>query len=147
MLEKIREFYFDFFVATLSLYKSKLHNWSNFCSEQDLVEGFIQAILMSGRRHKILNLLIEFSNSIFIKIYFKAYWRWTCIQNKLPYKVYSMLSYLFALQTKIFFKGFTPLNPHQGPAINLLRSLQHFESLTCILQHSKTQSLFKNGHK
>ena len=37
--------------------------------------GFIQAILMSGRRYKKLSLLIEFSNSIFIKFYFKAYWR------------------------------------------------------------------------
>ena len=36
-------------------------------------QGFIQAILMSGRRHKKLNLLIEFSNAIFIKFYFKAH--------------------------------------------------------------------------
>ena len=34
-------------------------------------QGFIQAILMSGRRHKILNLLIEFSSSIFIKFVLK----------------------------------------------------------------------------
>ena len=33
----------------------------------------MQAILMSGRRHKKLNLLIEFWNSIFIKRHFKAY--------------------------------------------------------------------------
>ena len=37
------------------------------------LQKFIQAILMSGRPHKKLNLLIEFSNSIFIKFYFKAY--------------------------------------------------------------------------
>ena len=37
------------------------------------IQGFIQAILMYGRRHKKLNLLIEFSNSIFIKFCFKAY--------------------------------------------------------------------------
>ena len=61
-------------------------------------QGFIQAILMSCRQHKILNLLIEFSNSIFIKICFKAYWCGTCIQNKLAYKVSSILSYLFVLQ-------------------------------------------------
>ena len=60
------------------------------------VQGFIQAILMSGRRHKKLILLIEFS--IFIKFYFKAYWRWICIQNKLAYYVSSILSYLFFLQ-------------------------------------------------
>ena len=64
---------------------------------RDHVQGFIQAILMSGRRHKKLNLLIEFS--IFIKFYFKAYWRWICIQNKLAYYVSSTLSYLFFLQT------------------------------------------------
>ena len=39
-----------------------------------LSQEFIQAILTFGRRHKKLNLLIEFSNSIFIKFYFKAYW-------------------------------------------------------------------------
>ena len=33
-------------------------------------QGFIQAIFMSGRRHKKLS-LIEFSNSIYIKCYFK----------------------------------------------------------------------------
>ena len=38
------------------------------------LHGFIQAILMSGRRLKKFNLLIEFSNTIFIKKYFKAYW-------------------------------------------------------------------------
>ena len=38
-------------------------------------QGFIQGILMSGRRHKRRNVLIEFPNSIFIKIYLKAYWR------------------------------------------------------------------------
>ena len=30
-------------------------------------QGCVQAILMSGRQHKKLNLRIEFSNSIFIK--------------------------------------------------------------------------------
>ena len=33
-----------------------------------LTEGFIQAILMSGRRHKKLNLLFDFSNSILINL-------------------------------------------------------------------------------
>ena len=39
------------------------------------LQGFIQAISMSGRRHKKLNLQIEFSNSIFIKFCFKGFWR------------------------------------------------------------------------
>ena len=50
-----------------------------------VLQGFIQALLMSGRQHKMLNLLSEFSNSIFIKIYFKAYWYWTYIRNTLAY--------------------------------------------------------------
>ena len=33
----------------------------------------ILAVLMSGRWHKKLNIIIEFSNSIFIKFYFNAY--------------------------------------------------------------------------
>ena len=37
-------------------------------------QGFIQAILIFVRRHKKLNLLIEFSNSIFITFYFKTFW-------------------------------------------------------------------------
>ena len=37
-------------------------------------QRFIKAIWMSVRRYRKLNLLIEFSNSIFIKFYFKAYW-------------------------------------------------------------------------
>ena len=46
--------------------------------------GFIHAILMSGGWQKNLNLLIKFSNSVFIKLYYKGYWQ-TCIQNKLAY--------------------------------------------------------------
>ena len=38
------------------------------------IQRFIQAVLMSSRRHKKLNLPIKFSNSIFIKCDFKAYW-------------------------------------------------------------------------
>ena len=36
-------------------------------------QGFIQVILMSGTRHKKFNLPFEFLNSIFIKLYLKAY--------------------------------------------------------------------------
>ena len=76
-------------------------------------QGFNQAILMSGRGYKILNLLIEFSNLIFIKIYFKAYWRWTCIQSKwhtkflLFYAIYLSSRYK---KTKMF-QGFYPTEP------------------------------------
>ena len=68
---------------------------------------------MSGRRHKILNLLIESSNLIIVKICFKAYWHWTCIQNKLAYKVSSILSYLFVSRCKKtkMFQGFYPPEP------------------------------------
>ena len=45
-----------------------------------------------------------------------------------------------------FFQGLYPKNFYQGSAMNLFRSLQHLEAPTCILQHSKTQSLFKNRH-
>ena len=59
-------------------------------------------ILMYGRRHKKLNLLNEFPNSVFnfdfLFIYFQAYWRCTSIQNKLACKFCSILSYLFVLQ-------------------------------------------------
>ena len=37
------------------------------------MQGFTQTILMSGRRHKKLNLLIEFRNSVYKKFYFEAY--------------------------------------------------------------------------
>ena len=44
-----------------------------------LPQEFMQSILVSDRRQKKLSVLIKFSNSIFIKFYFKAYWRLTCI--------------------------------------------------------------------
>ena len=49
------------------------------------VQGFMQAILISGRRHKKLNLLTEFWNSIFIIFFLKRIktkWLRACIQNK-----------------------------------------------------------------
>ena len=53
------------------------------------IQGYIQAILMSGRPHKKLNLVIEFSNSTFIKFYFKACWCLKiCIRNKCAYKAF-----------------------------------------------------------
>ena len=108
------------------------------------IQGYIQAILMSGRRHKKLNLLIEFSNSTFIKFYFKACWCLKiCIRNKCAYEVFFLFEAIYlssrCKQTKMF-KGFTPLTPHHD-------LLQHLETPSCILQHLKTQSLFKNGYK
>ena len=49
------------------------------------IQGFIQTILMSIRQQKKLNLLIEFSNPIFIKFYFKVLWRWNFVQNTLTF--------------------------------------------------------------
>ena len=43
--------------------------WTN--SSPSYFQGFIQAILMSGRWHKKLNLLIWLSNSIFINLILK----------------------------------------------------------------------------
>ena len=94
-------------------------------------QGFIQAILMPVRRHKKLNLLIEFSNSIFIKFYFIAFQHKSFVQN-------TFLSFRYK-KAKIFHELY-PTNPHQVSAINLLHSFQHLETFTCILQHSKTQS-------
>ena len=67
-------------------------------------QGFNQAILMPGGRHKKLNLLTECSKSIFIKFYFKACRHLTCSQNKLAYKVSSISNYLSSRckKTKIF---------------------------------------------
>ena len=56
-------------------------------------------------------------NSIFIKFYFKAYLRWTYIQNTLAYYISSILNYSFVLQMQK-----DPLNPHQGFAMNPLWS-------------------------
>ena len=54
-----------------------IHDQANpFLSDEDILyQRFIQAVLTFGKRHKKHNLLIEFSNSIFIKFYFKAYCR------------------------------------------------------------------------
>ena len=43
-------------------------------------------------------------------------------------------------KTTKMFKGFYPLNPHQGSAMNPLQNLQQLETPTCILQHWKSQS-------
>ena len=43
------------------------------------------------------------------------------------------------------FSGVLPPNPHQRSAMNPLQSLKHLKTPTCVLQYSKTQSLFKKG--
>ena len=121
----------------------------SFCIQNLYKQGFIQAILMSVRQHKTLNLLIQFSNSIFTnlhKFYFQACWHWTCIQNELIDKVSSILSYLFVLQIQKgqkIFQGLYCLNPKQDSTMNSLWSLHHLRTPTCILHRLKTQSLFK----
>ena len=70
--------------------------------------------LMSVRRPKNSNLLIEFLNLIFIKSYFKAYWHWTCIQIKFPCKVSSIVSYLFVLQI-VKDQHFLGVLPNEAP--------------------------------
>ena len=65
---------------------------SSFRKDRSTNQRFVQATLMSVRQHKKLNLLIEFSNSILVKFYFKVCWRRTCIQNKLAYQVSSILN-------------------------------------------------------
>ena len=55
---------------TLGLTFSSKLDWGSYIIS---IQEFIQAILMSRRRPKKLNLITEFSNSIFIKFYFKAH--------------------------------------------------------------------------
>ena len=87
---------------------------------------------MSGRRHKKLNLQIEFSNSLFIKFYLKH------IGVKLAFKI-NLLIRFFVFQAIYLssrckktkhFQGLYPLpmNHHQGLAMNSLRSLYHLKS-------------------
>ena len=57
---------------------------------------------MSGGQYTKLNILIEFSNSVFIKFYFKILtqrdWHRTCIENNLACLISSILTCSFALQ-------------------------------------------------
>ena len=51
---------------------SNVGNFGNACKFSN-IGIIILAVLTSGRWHKKLNIIIEFSNSIFIKFYFNAY--------------------------------------------------------------------------
>ena len=94
-------------------------------------QAFIQAIWMSGRWHKKLSLLFEFSYSILIKFnyvffYFKLFIWPPFVKNN-------------------NFLGFYTWHPHQGSAMNLLQSLQHLENPTSILYNLKI--LLENEHQ
>ena len=143
--------------------------WGHTVTNTNNEQRFIQAILMSGRRHKKFSVLIEFSNSLFINIivkHIKTCWRETCIQYKLVCWVSSTFNYSFALYMLNIFLGLCPLNPHQSFTIKLMWSLHHicphhilhppcappsafynnFVMIFHELEHSKTQSLLKNRH-
>ena len=80
------------------------------------IGGSIQAILVPGRRHKKLNLLIEFWNSVFIKFDFEAY------QNQVASSLHSKkidLLCFFLFQAFIYppdtkSSGVSPLDPPPG---------------------------------
>ena len=145
----VHPFFKQCFFNSTSVLLNSFMNWASNVAKQE----FIQAILMSSRQHKKLNLLIEFSNSIFRKFYFKAYWHWTYIQYKIGYYVSSILNHLFVLQMSNVkrSKDFKAL-----PTEPLLRlppwthcraySISRPPHPPCIWQHWKSQSLFKNGH-
>ena len=62
---------------------AKMLIWAPFLQSMCTFQGFIQTLLMSGRRHEKLNLVIKFWNLIFMKFYFEVY------QNKLASSLYS----------------------------------------------------------
>ena len=87
-------------------------------------QGFIEAILISGRRKKTtqkLNLLIEFLNSVFIKFPFKV----TGVE--LAFRIINLQIFFYfklfmcSLDVKRskYFKAFIPPNPHRELAAEL----------------------------
>ena len=109
--------------------------------EYTIIRAILQAILMSGRRQKKLILLI------FKKLDFKGNQHWICIQNKLSCKLFYFKLFVWPPDVKRTksFRGFSPLKPHKVSPMSLLQRLP-VQTLNCILQQSKTQSLFKSGH-
>ena len=65
------------------------------------------------RQHKKLNLLIEFSNSIFIKFYLKAFWCCYFVQNTFTNTFTS-----FRCKKAKIFHELCPVNPNQGFTMN-----------------------------
>ena len=92
--------------------------------------GFIQAMII--RR---LNLLIEFSNSILIKCYFKAFQHWIFfkIHWLTRFLLFWAVYLLFRCKKVKIFQGLDLVKPQKGSAMKLLWSLQHLETLTCNL--------------
>ena len=93
--------------------------------------GFIWAILMSVRCHKKLSFLIKWLNLREKKI-------------EVAFKINYLTRFLLFSDTCLssrskkaeFFQGLYSLNPHQGSTMNLLQSLNLFETPTCIFEHS-----------
>ena len=81
-------------------------------------QGFTQAILMSGRRHKELNLLIEFWSSILMKCFFASTSKQTGFElvfniNQIA-MLFSMLCYYLPSRHKKA-RGFTTLCSTKAP--------------------------------
>ena len=95
------------------------------CSDNQV---FIQAMLMSGRQHKKTQ-SYECPNSIFIKFYFKAYWKLTCIHNRLADSFFYFKLFICSPDVKRsnLFRDFIPPNPYQGFTMTQLWSLQHLQ--------------------
>ena len=108
--------------------------WFYYCSTLTVGQGF-----MSVRRHEKLNLLIEFSNSIFIKSYLKHFV--IEISFKIHWCTRFLLFKAIYLSSRCkkarIFQRIYPVNPEEGSAMNPFRSLRHFE------KHSKIKSYFK----
>ena len=76
-------------------------------------QGFIQEALMFSRWYKKPNLLIKFSNSIFIKFCLKTYWYWTCIQS-LSFFYFKLFICPSDAKKNNFFSGDHPPEPPSG---------------------------------
>ena len=107
--------------------------------------GIYPSNFVSVRRHKKLNLLTEFSNSIFIKFYFKAFWHWKFVQNWLVGFFYFKL---FICHSDVIrpksFRSFTLWTPIKAPlwircgAYSTLRPLPAFYNIRKLNLSSKT---------
>ena len=92
-----------------------------------LNQRFIPAILMSGQKQKILNLLIQFWKSVFIKFYSKIY-RNSLASSSIQIKLVSFFPLFQAIiyppdrNSLRFFRSFLPELPTRAraPPINLL---------------------------
>lgn len=86
-----------------------------------LNQRFIPAILMSGQKQKILNLLIQLRKSVFIKFYSKTYRNSlasSSIQNKLVsfFPLFQAIIYPPDRNSLRFFRSFLPDLPTRAPA-------------------------------